>query len=266
MNLITMFQEMIKPIKLKGIGIVNPLATSIYDNNLKIIRQLDVNFFIYTKNNTSIAIDAGYQENSNLDKQLKDINANNKKIKAVFITHADIDHAGGLISENKFAPKADIYLHEKEEKMILGEERRFTVGPLKLKNPVKYKGIYKLFKDREIIYVDDIKIEIYHTPGHTNGHTVFLVDDKYLFTGDSIATNENGGYSFFDFYNMNTQKNIKSLVKLKELLNNKNNLIVCTSHNGIYPYKEAFSHITEIAKGTKKEPFDKMAPYDIFNK
>ncbi len=41
-----------------------------------------------------------------------------------------------------------------------------------------------------------IRIECFLVPGHTWGHMVYLIDDKYLFTGDTIWFGADGGYSF----------------------------------------------------------------------
>ena len=43
-----------------------------------------------------------------------------------------------------------------------------------------------LLDDNEVFYINDIKIECFLVPGHTWGHMVYLIDDKYLFTGDTI--------------------------------------------------------------------------------
>ncbi len=266
MSLITFFQENIKPFKLRGTGIVHVLETSKYDEHLSAIRQDDVNMFLYTKNGTTIAIDAGYKNDKTLFTSLEKINIKNEDVKAVFITHGDIDHFGGIISKERFAPNAAVYLHSDEEKMILGSEKRFKVAFLRLKNPVVSSGEYTLLKDREIVTIGDITIECFHIPGHTKGHSAYLVDNKYLFTGDSIATNENGGYCFFNFYNMDTMQNIASLQKLKAYLSAHDDILVCTSHNGVQNIQKAFLHITEVASGTKRKPFDHSAPHDPFAK
>lgn len=264
MSVITFFQEKIKPFKLRGTGIINTVSTSKVDENLYAIRQDDVNFWVYQKNDVTIAIDAGYKDDITLFSSLENLKLSNESIKAVFITHADIDHVGGIISKRKFAPNAEILLHKDEENMIIGKEKRFCVAGIKLKNPVHYTGEYTLLEDNQIITVGEIEIKCYHVPGHTRGHSAFLVDNKYLFTGDSLAVNETGGYCFFDFYNMDTKQNISSLKKLKCLVENNHNIIVCTSHNGIHDIKKSFSNINQVAKGTKHKPFDNTAPYDTF--
>ena len=264
MTIITFFQDKIKPLKLRGAGMLNPVSTSKIDKNLYVIREDDVNLWIYKKNNTVIAIDSGYKDNKELFTSLKKLKIDNNSIKYLFLTHADLDHAGGLISKNVFAPSAKILLHKKEENMLLGKEKRFSVGPFKLKNPISFTGEYSLFTDKQTFNIDDIEIKCYHVPGHTRGHSVFLLDNKYLFTGDSLAVNEKGGYCFFDFYNMDTKQNIKSLKKLKEVFKDNKNILVCTSHNGIHNITDSFNFIDEVAKGKKGNPFDNTAPYDVF--
>ena len=53
-----------------------------------------------------------------------------------------------------------------------------------------------LLHDGEVFDIDGIKIECFLVPGHTWGHMVYLIDDKYLFTGDTLWFGADGGYSF----------------------------------------------------------------------
>ena len=53
-----------------------------------------------------------------------------------------------------------------------------------------------LLRDGEVLDIDGIKIECFLVPGHTWGHMVYLIDDNYLFTGDTIWFGADGGYSF----------------------------------------------------------------------
>ena len=45
---------------------------------------------------------------------------------------------------------------------------------------------YAYLRDGQTFDVGRHKVEAIHVPGHTLGNTVFLLDDRYLFTGDSI--------------------------------------------------------------------------------
>lgn len=89
------------------------------------------------------------------------------KIKYVLDTHLHADHiSGGREIRDKTG--ADYYLPPKD-----AEEVVFDYHPL---------------EDGHVITIGHSKIEIkaYHTPGHTVGSTSFIVDGKYLFTGDLL--------------------------------------------------------------------------------
>lgn len=213
MNLISIFADTVKPIKLRGTGTFHPHETGVVAENLFCIRQKYVSFWLYRKKDVVIAIDSGYHTSGEFDSALQKFSINNEEISGVFLIHGDVDHMGGLLSEKRFAPNALVYLHEKEENMILGKQARFGKFGVKIKNPVHFHGEYQLFSDDAVLKIGYITIESIPCTGHTLCHTCYLVDEKYLFTGDSIAVNQEGGHCFFDFYNMNTKENIVSLGK-----------------------------------------------------
>ena len=110
-------------------------------------------------------------------------------------------------------------------------------------------------------------MEAVAVPGHTVGHTVYIVDDKIMVSGDCIAINENGGYAFFDFFTQNPNRNKDSLLKLKRHLENRKLLYICTGHSGIYAYsKEVFAHIDQSAVFGKTTPFHRDGEYNPFEK
>ena len=121
-------------------------------------------------------------------------------------------------------------------------------------------------EDGEIFDIEGIKVQAIHTPGHTLGHMCYVVDDKVLFTGDCLAVNDNGGYSFFDFFTQYPDMNKKSLLKLKKLSLKIHPEYVCTGHRGMRAFSEKiFAHMNESAPFSRKRPFDNKAPYDICN-
>lgn len=195
----------------------------------------------------------------------KIIGINSNNIKHLFITHADVDHCGGIdICGTSIFPDAKVYLGKGEKAYLNGDTHRMTKLGIKIKNCVKLARDFYPINGDEIFYIEGIKVQAIHTPGHTLGHTCYLVDDKVLFTGDCLAVNDNGGYSFFDFFTQYPDMNKKSLVKLKEIANKVNLKYVCTGHSGVRRYSEKiFSHIEESAKYSRKHPFDDKAPFDV---
>lgn len=266
MSIINFFGTKIKPLKVRGAGILNPEPTGIINQRISCIRQYDVNLWFYTKGDQVIAFDAGYIDFLHMEQEFAKINLDPSAIKTVFLTHADMDHAGGL-SDGRLPlyPNAQIFLHEKEVALWTGQTKRFVFGPISFRNSISRQNDFTTLTDGEIVYLNEIKVEIIHTPGHTPGHSCYLVDDQVLISGDTMAINQNGGYGFFDFYNMDTKTNLESLQKLKKRFKNCPPEIICTGHSGYSQDKENyFAHIDQVATGSKKMPFDKRAPFDVF--
>ena len=110
---------------------------------------------------------------------------------------------------------AKLYLGETENKYLTGEARRRVLfGHYKIPM-VKTDNEKRLLKDGEVFYIEDIKVEAILVPGHTFGHLVYLIDDAYLFTGDTIWFGPDGGYSFLNSLAEDNELAKSSLVKLE---------------------------------------------------
>ena len=144
----------------------------------------------------------------------------------------------------------------------MASQENWAIG---LKNPVRISKEYRLLEDGETVTLGDLKITSLLVPGHTLGHTAYLINDRLLFTGDSLAINETGGYCFFDIFNQDSDLNKKSLAHLGERMAGYDLKAVFTSHNGwTEDVKGAFAHVNTIPVISKANPFDKTAPYDCF--
>lgn len=265
MNLISLLSKYIHPIFLRGRGQFHPNHSEIINENLSCVRQKDINVWFYRKGNACVAIDTGYGFDEAFQEEMEKIQLDNQDIDAVFLTHADLATMGGLVSAEPLAPLADIYIHEAEEDLFLKEGiRRYFLGRFPLKNPVSYGGDFEFFEDYDVYNIGGIMVKCFHVPGHTMGHCAFLVDDTYLFTGDSIAVNHFGGHCFFHLYNVDTEENIQSLLTLKEEITMTKAKFIATGHNGLCNIEAGFSNIQEVAVASRGNPFDPMAPYDVF--
>ncbi|MDK6981488.1 hypothetical protein QP306_25180, partial [Escherichia coli] len=93
---------------------------------------------------------------------------------------------------------AHLYVGEIENRYLTGEVRRkVSFGLYKLPQ-VMIKNEKTLLKDGEVFQIGDIRIEAFLVPGHTWGHLVYLIDDAYVFLGDTIWLGYDGGYSFIN--------------------------------------------------------------------
>ena len=264
MKLLYFFDDKIKPITMRGKFYCKPEDTGILCDGISAIREYDVNLWLYTKNGRTIAFDTGHINYDNIDSEFEKIKINPDEIEHLFLTHLDVDHAGGIdITGRNIFPNAHVYMGADEEKYMTREIRRKAI----FHNCVKIADGWTPIKDISIFKFDGIKVEAIPVLGHTVGHTVYIVDDKILISGDCLAINENGGYAFFNFFNQDSKKNKESLVKLRDRLKDYDLKYVCTGHSGIHPYSEKiFKHIDKSATFGKRNPFHKDGEYNPFDK
>ena len=116
----------------------------------------------------------------------------------------------------------------------------------------------------EILNIDGIKIKCFLVPGHTWGHIVYLIDDKYLFTGDTIWLGADGGYSFIAALAEDNKLAVRSLAALETKLRERGlHPLFITGHTGwTDDFAFAFVHRDKLCSPFGKRVHDPAAPYD----
>jgi glyoxylase-like metal-dependent hydrolase (beta-lactamase superfamily II) len=139
----------------------------------------------------------------------------------LFLTHADVDHAGGLDA----FPGAQIYLSRDEEQMIDGTTARL----FGLYHSPRLARAYSLLGDGDVVTVGAIRVRAVATPGHTPGLMSYLVDGHILFTGDTLVLRNGRACPFYRFFNKNLAVQKASISKLAALQGVD---LLCTAHTG----------------------------------
>ena len=261
-------QIKLMPLKYRGKEVFKPLNTGVIDEHVKCLREYIANIFFYTKNGTTIMIDAGYNY-PRLKEKMEWLDLNPADIRHILITHQDTDHVGAVEKDSDLLfSQATLYLGKIENRYLTGEKRRKVIYGL-YKLPMVYsENQRKLLEDGEVFYIDDIKIEAILVPGHTWGHLVYLIDDKYLFTGDTIWFGPDGGYSFLSSLAEDNKLAVKSLAVLEEKLRSRRlNPMVITGHTGWHDDLDfVFAHRDQLCHDIKKQkPHDPDAPWDGYD-
>ena len=180
----------------RGKQIFKPLNTGWIDERVACVREWVANLFFYRKGDTTIMIDAGYNYDR-LAEKMSWLRIRPQEIDSILVTHQDTDHVGAVEADSPGLFKnATLYVGEIENRYLTGEARRRVIYHLYRLPQVTINNKKALLHDGQTLEIGGVRIECFLVPGHTWGHMVYLIDDKYLFTGDTLWFGADGGYSF----------------------------------------------------------------------
>ena len=252
----------------RGKEIFKPLNTGWIDERVATVREWVANVYFYTKNGRTIMIDAGYNY-ERLEEKMGWLDISPSSIEEILLTHLDTDHVGAVEKDSEGIFKsAKLYIGETESKYLTGELRRRVLFKLYKLPKVDIENEIELLQDGDVFYIGDIKVEAILVPGHTLGHLVYLIDDAYLFTGDTIWFGSDGGYSFLNSLAEDNALSIRSLERLEKLLKERGlSPKIISGHTGWTDDLEfAFRHRDKICNSMKKQkPHDPTVPYDGYD-
>ena len=262
------FQEKFMSRIFRGKEIFKPMNTGRIDKRVSCVREFVANIFFYTKNGVTIMIDAGYNYDR-LQEKMGWLGLDPGDIRHILITHQDTDHVGAVEADSDgLFRSATLYIGQEENRYLTGEKRRRVIHGLHKLPMVTIENPKVLLKDGEIFRIGDIKIECFLVPGHTWGHMVYLVDDAYLFTGDTLWLGPDGGYSFLNMLAEDNRVALQSLAVLEETLRARGlRPMVITGHTGWTDDLDfAFAHRDKVCNAwVRQKPHDPDAPYDAYD-
>ena len=159
---------------------------------------IGTNTYVVTKDNDCVVIDP----TGNVNKILNAIK--DKNVLAILLTHGHWDHIQQVdaIKERYNCP---IYLHKEDLEITKNNDCEKMFG---------FKSIIKSivnFYDNNTLLFNDMKFDIYHTPGHTLGSIIIKYENN-LFTGDTLFKESIGR---IDFEESDRKSMIESLKYIK---------------------------------------------------
>jgi hydroxyacylglutathione hydrolase len=205
--------------------LMRPVETGRIDERVTALRDGSVNSYLYARDATIIAIDAGTSTTGELA-ALKAAGVEPSAVTALFLTHSDTDHAGGAAA----LPNAVLYMGEAEGELISGKTpRRFFGIPFRSTLDIRWTPV----RDAATMTVGAVTVTAIHSPGHTPGSTCYLVDGTYLFTGDLMFLE--GGRAAVSPWVINNDgaESARSLRKLVRQVSPAALTLVATAHTGV---------------------------------
>lgn len=148
--------------------------------------MLRTNNYIISKNERVVLIEAS----ANVE-HIKSV-IQNKKVEAILLTHGHWDH---FLNIEKYIKEfgCKVYMTKEAYVKMQKKDREFYADR-KLDVKINFRDI-EFIEDKEVLEFDeDLKFYVIKTCGHTDCSVSYLLNDKFLFSGDTLFKDGFGRY------------------------------------------------------------------------
>jgi len=165
-----------------------PLFPGVIEMNHQAGWRIGCSVYLVYDENDWVLIDIGYEENvEEIIELIRQIDFPLSQCRGLIATHADVDHIQGL-AKAKSILKAPVLAHPRAVDSLERGDRIKTFAEIAAQNVHLELPAVKI--DRPIVDGDEVvvgnrRLEVWHTPGHTDSQLAFRFGNLLL-SGDNI--------------------------------------------------------------------------------
>jgi len=164
------------------------LFPHVIEMNYQAGRRLGVNVYLIDGGDEWLLIDIGFIDTvEEIIDLIRQMDFNLSKCKMIIATHADADHIQGCARARDML-KSKVAAHPFTVDPLESGDEIITYATIKAQGieiPMPCCKIDILLNEGDVITVGKLKLEVWHTPGHTPGHLSFKMGGL-LFSGDNV--------------------------------------------------------------------------------
>jgi len=208
-----------------------PIFPGIIELNFQAGEVLGCNVYLVYDGDEWILIDIGYEETvEDFVEIIRQIDFPFSRCKTLVATHADVDHIQGLAKAKQLL-KTSVTAHPNAVEPLQSGDTLITLAEIAaqdLKMAMPAVEIEHEVNDGDVIEVGSLKVEVWHTPGHTNSQLAFRIGDVLL-SGDNIY--RDGCIGAIDAHH---GSDIKAFVSSLERIRDSDGKWLAPSHGPIF--------------------------------
>lgn len=189
-----------------------PLFPNVIELNHQARRRVTCSVYLIYDDDAWALIDIGYEDAvDEVLELIRQLDFPFSRCETLIASHADVDHIQGL------AKAKQILKTEVAAKKLEAGDRIATFAQISAQGidlpmpPVKCE---RLVSDGDVIRIGSLELEVWHTPGHTDGQLAFRLGDL-LFSGDNLF--RDGSVGVIDAHHgSNLEDFVRSLRRIRE--------------------------------------------------
>jgi glyoxylase-like metal-dependent hydrolase (beta-lactamase superfamily II) len=164
------------------------LFPHVIEMNYQAGRRLGVNVYLIDGGSEFLLIDIGYEETvDEIVELIRQMDFNLSTCKMIIATHADADHVQGIARARELL-RTRVAAHPLSVPPLESGDKVMTYASIKAQDfeiPMPSCKVDVLLNEGDVLGVGNLRVTVWHTPGHTEGHLSFKLGNL-LFSGDNI--------------------------------------------------------------------------------